>query len=551
MYKKRFTAWKVSKYDTRKTIAALAQTIQMRKKLGKESRIRKSGAILPSEKIEAILRKGLDENESLLNLDMRSRLPTNVECDTPPLGPDKPEGALTQRDGIDAALCMNLEAEQQSHVAPQFVNFTEPKSMPDATTPLGNIMWGPEDAPGRSPYVENLTGYEDDRTSNSSGMMDPSLEFDSSGETNEPMALDISQQAVLFCNPDSSNAIQALNSDFHNFLAAKSRNSQDVPNQHESRLDQDALQMTNNLATSQDPVTYVSLCYLSCILQGQGKINDSRIFASQASDTFGALIREQNEQALISLNIVLAVLFCHGQTAFATELVKDAKAAALAYLSSDDHIVTIIELLLSQVTMETRERGPSVAKLRSVYEDFQRDRGPDSHYTLIARYHLAWRLSLEDEQAQVQAYQMLISQQKSVDEVFGKTHMQTIGNLVTTSRILQTLEQYDQAEISMREAITRIEQAYNPSHPYALEMKRRHAELLRVSNLKLAEEKLIEVALDRIGVLGADNELSVESINDVKDFLYVIGREEEFASFEASVDLAVRTRSRRNPLLAF
>jgi hypothetical protein len=69
------------------------------------------------------------------------------------------------------------------------------------------------------------------------------------------------------------------------------------------------------------------------------------------------------------------------------------------------------------------------------------------------------------------------------------------------------------------EAILRIESLYHRNHPYALEAKRRHSILLNaVNHTSAAKKVLVEVALDRVEVLGRDYKFSKESVEDVKRF---------------------------------
>ena len=171
-----------------------------------------------------------------------------------------------------------------------------------------------------------------------------------------------------------------------------------------------------------------------------------------------------------------------------------------------------------------------------VFDDFREShtKGLKHPYTLLAGYHLAWRLALDGENGLEQAQQLLSDLQSACEQTFGKAHMQTIAILTTKARVLHDLKHRGQAEELMSEAIRRIELVYPAKHPYALEAKRRHSIFLyAVNKVPAAEERLMEVALGRTEVLGPEHTFSKESVKDVHSCLGTPGRESELREFAA------------------
>jgi hypothetical protein len=182
--------------------------------------------------------------------------------------------------------------------------------------------------------------------------------------------------------------------------------------------------------------------------------------------------------------------------------------------------------------MTVMQCGISPARLQVVYDDFRKSRTLKHPYTLLAGYHLAWRLAMDGADGFERAQHLLSELQGPAEETFGTAHMQTIAILTTRARILHDLKHCDEAEKFMSEAIKRIENIYPPEHPYALEAKRRHSILLySVNRIPMAEGRLMEVALGRVQVLGLEHTFSQESVKDVEGFLCAPGREAELDLF--------------------
>jgi hypothetical protein len=90
---------------------------------------------------------------------------------------------------------------------------------------------------------------------------------------------------------------------------------------------------------------------------------------------------------------------------------------------------------------------------------------------------------------------------------------------------------------------------YPARHPYALEAKRRHSIFLRAMHKTLlAEKQCMGVALGRVEVLGPQHPFSKESVEDVKSFLCIAGRENEFSDFAAKLGDVTAKSDLRNSI---
>jgi hypothetical protein len=233
---------------------------------------------------------------------------------------------------------------------------------------------------------------------------------------------------------------------------------------------------------------------------------------------------------------------------FAVDILKNAQQAALCHLHPEDPVIVTINFMVQQASSTVKQCGITPARLREVYDDFRNNRALNHPYTVLAGYHLAWRLAIDGHDDGLdQAHHLLSELQCLAEDTFGTAHMQTIAILTTQARVLHDLKHRKAAEKLMSEAILRIESRYHGKHPYALEAKRRHSILLDAVNQTSAAEKvLVEIALGRMEVLGRDHKFSKESVEDVKRFLCTPGRDTELEAFIADLDEANARSSSRN-----
>ena len=265
---------------------------------------------------------------------------------------------------------------------------------------------------------------------------------------------------------------------------------------------------------------YVACCFEAYRLHLQSNLDGAHKSFSLAQQTFDLLVKQQDESILSALNWVLMELFYRDEIELAVGILKDAQDAANRYLEQDHPILVLIDFLICQARCNVRECGPDISTLRKIYEDFGQHLGQSNRATLISGYYLAWRLTLEGPPAQNEACNILLAQQPHVDMAFGETHPQAIGNLATSAAVLRELGWPYEAAKAMSEAVVRVQEQFSSLHPYSLELKRWHAELLLdIGQYKLSEWTLIDVALNMVRVLGRIKRRTVEAVEAVEDLL--------------------------------
>src|SRR5947209_127239 len=254
-----------------------------------------------------------------------------------------------------------------------------------------------------------------------------------------------------------------------------------------------------------EPEAFTAFCYLSCTLRAQDRKQEAELVASKAFEIYKSLVQGRHWLALTCLNLVFTVLFLHGRNEDATLLLKGARKAALTCVDGENPIVETINLMIAQSCNIALECGPSVARLRLIYEHFRETVSLRHPYTVLAGCKLAWRLSFDDGNVhnRWEAIDLLTILQDSADDVLGITHMQSISIMDIKGRILHELGRLLEAERVLSTALKRIENKWHPLDPFGLEMKRRYANLLRdIGRRQEAERLWTEVALGKTICLG-------------------------------------------------
>jgi hypothetical protein len=548
MYKARLKSWRITKYHPEAIMAALAMNIERRKLQGKRTLIYKNNAHFNTAKIESHLKKkDMTMDQLLRNTPSDAPMPDSFTCVTPPqqLGdtPSSPVSAFTPLDHVGL-----------SQTPPTSVNDSGLSSSGHIPTPQST----PNESEGDFQTPALFQTFEAEPTSDIPPwtVADPFNDcgpdlFQATGQSlgnfatdyfSQSSRVDISGEALFLTSPGIFPLNNQLDVNLHTSMSTYMQNPDCYQplHCHTARVSQRSLSTPSDL----QPAVFLSHCYLACILHGQGQQEEASTVASKAFKIYQVLIKQEHEQALACLNLVLAVLFIYGQRLFAVDLLKNAHQAALCHLHSDNPIIVTISFMVQQASRTVMQCGISTGRLRVVFDDFRESRTLKHPYTLLAGYHLAWRLAMDGGDSLEQAHHLLSDLQAVADHNLGKAHMQTIAILTTKARVLYDLRHRDEAEKLMSEAIRRIELAYPAKHPYALEAKRRHSIFLYAVNKNCAAEKrLIEVALGRIDVLGPDHTFSKESVKDVEKFLSTPGRDNQLSGFAANLAEAI-TKSR-------
>ena len=532
MYKTRLKSWGVIKYNPEPIMAALARNIENRKRHGKRTLIYKNQAPFSRTKITSHLKKKRMTLDQLLRkVPSDASMPAGFICRTPPPELDNAPSSISSASTPDQ---VGVTRTPPTSGGDTGLSSSEYTNTPQSTNT------GQEDsqAPGLLPMVEAVPPTIDYPWTMAD---DFGLDlFQATGQGFEdPVAdhfpyssvVDISGQALFLSSPSSFLPSDELDINFHMSMSAYTQNSEPL-RCHQTGDSRRSWQTPSD----PEPEVFILYCFLACILHGQGQEEGASTAASGAFEIFQGLIKQQHEHALAYLNIVLAVLFMHGQSLFAVDLLKNAHQAALHELPDESPIIMTINFMVQQASGTVKQCGITPATLRAVYDDFNESQTLKHPYTLLAGYHLAWRLAMDGDGLK-EARNLLSELEGAAEQTFGKAHMQTIAILTTKARVLHDLKYRVEAEEMMSEAITRIEMGgYHAKHPYVLEAKRRHSIFLyAVNKIQAAEKRCIEVALGRVEVLGPEHTFSKESVEDVERFLYALGRETELSEFVANL----------------
>lgn len=548
MYKARLKSWRITKYHPEAIMAALAMNIERRKLQGKRTLIYKKNAPFNTAKIESHLKKkDMTMDQLLRNTPSDAPMPDSFTCVTPPqqLGdtPSSPVSAFTPLGHV--GLSQTPPTSVNDSGLSSSGHIPTPQSTPnesegDFQTPALFQTFEAESTSDILPWT--VADPFDDCGPDLSQAAGQSLGNLAMDYISQSSRVDISGEALFLTSPGIFPLNNQLDVNLHTSMSTYMQNPDCYQplHCHTARVSQRSLSTPSDL----QPVVFISHCYLACILHGQGQEEEASTVASKAFKIYQVLIQQEHEQALACLNLVLAVLFIYGQRLFAVDLLKNAHQAALCHLHSDNPIIVTISFMVQQASRTVMQCGISTGRLRVVFDDFRESRTLKHPYTLLAGYHLAWRLAMDGGDSLEQAHHLLSDLQAVADHNLEKAHMQTIAILTTKARVLYDLRHRDEAEKLMSEAIRRIELAYPAKHPYALEAKRRHSIFLyAVNKNSAAEKRLIEVALGRIDVLGPDHTFSKESVKDVEKFLSTPGRDNELSGFAANLAEAI-TKSR-------
>ena len=552
MYKTRLKAWGITKYNPEAIMAALVRNIENRKRLGKRTRLFKNDAPFSRAKIDSHLKKkGMTEEQLLRKVPSDASLPAGFTCVTPPpeLQEDTHSSTSPFTPSMQAGFAMTRPTSSGESGFSSCGHIPTPQPIPDKSQ---------EDthAPAFFP------NFEAERTSGVHPwtMADPINDFGpelchaigqgrehiDTDRSSQSSTVDISGEALFLTSPASFLPTNLWDGNLHMSMSANMQNTDCYQPLH-CEQPGEAWQ-SSTVPSDLQPEAFLSFCYLACILHCQGQDQGASAVASKAFKIYETLIKQEHEQALACLNLVLAVLCVYGQNLFAVDLLKNAHQTALRHLHKESSIIVTINFMVQQASRTVMQCGITHARLRVVYDDFKESRSLRHPYTLLAGYNLAWRLALDGDGGLEEANNLLSELQGAAEQTFSKAHMQTIAILTTKARVLSELHHRNKAEELMSEAIRRIEVAYPAKHPYALEAKRRHSIFLyAVNRTSAAEKRLTEVALGRVEVLGLEHNFSKESVKDVEGFLCARGREGEHREFTAKLAEAVsQSRNRKS-----
>lgn len=289
-----------------------------------------------------------------------------------------------------------------------------------------------------------------------------------------------------------------------------------------------------------EPRDFVHYCFLSAASHFKGDHGQGDDAAARAGMIYSQLIWQEHDDALTALSAMSAVLLKYDRQAEAVVLIAGARLAATEILGTDHPIVHTIEFLEFQA--DGQYRAFQVEKLKIMYEFFCHNFSPRYRHSLVVGYQLAWRLTLDGTDENLQdALTLLENLATDFDLTLGKTNIQSIAILKTMSRVLQQRRDFGNALKVMSKAVERLSGKYfsdDPysDHPYLLEARARLASLLfHAYQNDEAESQWVAAALGWVRLLGRKHALSKESIQDVKDFYFTTGQMSKATGFRGQV----------------
>jgi hypothetical protein len=284
------------------------------------------------------------------------------------------------------------------------------------------------------------------------------------------------------------------------------------------------------------PERFIALCFLYCILLGRNCRDSAKAALAQAFEIFQALIVEEHREVLACLNLVLTVLFVHGQNDLAVMLLDQGRTVALWHLDENSPVVISISFMISQASSTAKNWSNNITMLRSVYLDSKDHRGPSDPISVTTGYHVAWCLAM-DPSTRMEALELLTTLRPVSEKALGERHMQTIAIMNTQARVLFHLCRFLEAEELMAQAMARIQlSGFHDCHPFHLEAKRRHAIFLEAAGkIDSAISNRIQVALGRVRVLGPKHQFSRSSIYDAEKALFEGNQNEQLKTFRSQV----------------
>jgi hypothetical protein len=129
-------------------------------------------------------------------------------------------------------------------------------------------------------------------------------------------------------------------------------------------------------------------------------------------------------------------------------------------LVKEDPIILTINFMISQAIGTARESGINVPQLRTIYDQFKASLSARHAYTLLAGYHLAWRLAMNDDIGKTEAYQILCAIHDDALAALGENHPQSIAIVTTKARVLHDLGHFKEGESAMSNAVRLVKRVY-------------------------------------------------------------------------------------------
>lgn len=287
----------------------------------------------------------------------------------------------------------------------------------------------------------------------------------------------------------------------------------------------DTVSSVYTLAPSPEPLpeVFMAFCYTTCTHRATNQHQVAEDALQRALKVMALMAQNFHEQLLACINTVSISLFMQRK---------------------GDEAVAVLESACCQCY----NTDGNDANHSDVFRSGWGGRHP---YTILAEYKLAWRLAMSETSIdeKVEALRKLSRIKDDADMALGPQDLLSIAIITTKARVLEALGDITEAERMMANSVRSMGTRYPLLHPYRLEIRSRHANLLRVTGQEYeAEQAFMEVALGRAEALGADHQYSKASKHDVFGFLDTGYRNQELQAFNEQYDRAIKRSKSRRPV---
>ena len=462
MYKTRFAAWGIRKYG----VASITKSINRRviHRLAQRGLSDVSGSRVLLDPIE--LQERSQENEFAEDMGHLNMSNTSSQTSTINHTPDRSRDT-SRPSSSDRSSIMTPESSSSSNA--------------HCTSPLPLKI--------RQDWSENIRDIETyapapRRPSEMSRSVPPS--WSQSSHSDDTMVTDQIVEHVMRFSSPSTFGFPRPNETFETLMAAPLDSSSYQSDSLGHRLGVNQGMDRNLDLMFPQAETWTSLCLWVNVLLGQERTSEAHDAMQWAAMIYQRLVQEKDDEILLILNYVLAILVLHRKQALAAELLSQAQSAASTYLEHNDPVMVSIRFMIAMAQKRSKSCGIRILQLRQVAEQMKAVWGDDHPYCITADYQLAWRLALESD-LRFEALSMLRQTQLRSERLFGSLHIQTVALITTQARVLGHLGYHLEAEKTMSESLQRMERwNITKDYPYYVEAKRRH---------KMLSEELARVKL--------------------------------------------------------
>lgn len=226
---------------------------------------------------------------------------------------------------------------------------------------------------------------------------------------------------------------------------------------------------------------FLSLCGLAWEQLGKTASSLLEPALCQASKQFGELLKNQDDQALSALNLILGIWCADKNGALAAEMLKRMRKVARD-VGAEDAIVQSITFMISMAENEPESCPVDSRGLHRIAKNMTTRYGSDHKHSIVARYNLAWRLAM-DAETRGEAMQIVSPLLTDARRQFLPNHMQVIAILMVLARLHRYQHDDNTAAFHSTMALKGVEMwrlSKDYPNPYHQAIKKRQKTFLKI-----------------------------------------------------------------------